>query len=266
MKATLNRAKLANVSTTGAVRVPGAGKFLRDVASILEMKLLLMRRGWYWYLLSSLVFPIGMFYWFGGVAGDDPAVVRRVLVGAIVFGVSMATIGTLAQQLIQDRFQGRWKLLITMPMSKGAYAAGVLAFSTLLAAGTVVVLLGFAWIAAVEMSLTWAFLPIAAVALLSMAGLPLLIVSYAPSAEAGSIMSNLVGILPVMISPVFFTMDQAPLALKWLGWVSPMRYAADGISKSLSGGTDIWVEFAVLAGFSLLTIGLGLHKLRWRES
>ena len=240
-------------------------KFLRDVNSVLEMKLLLMRRGWYWFLLSSLVFPIAMFYWATGMAPDDPEILRRVMVGAMVFAVSMSTVGTLAQQMLQDKFQGRLKLLITMPMSKGAYAFGVLAFASLLAAGTVAVLLLFGWVAGVELSPTWTFLPVAAVALLSMAGLPLLIVSYAPSAEAGGIMTNLVGILPVMLTPVFFTMDQAPLVLKGLGWVSPMRYAADGITKSLAGNTDIWVEFSVLAAFAAVTIGLGLWKLRWRE-
>ena len=163
----------------------GAIKFVHDVSAILEMKLLLMRRGWYWYLLSSLVFPIAMFYWATGMAPDDPAVLRRVMIGAMVFGVSLATVGTLAEQMIQDRFQGRLKLLITMPMSKGAYAFGVLAFAALLAASTVAVLLLFGWIAGVELTPTWALFPIAAAALLSMAGLPLLIVSFAPSAEAG---------------------------------------------------------------------------------
>ena len=78
-------------------------------------------------------------------------------------------------------------------------------------------------------------------------------------------MTNLLGILPVMISPVFFTMDQAPLVLKWLGWVSPMRYAADGITKSLFRQTDVWIEFAVLAGFAFVVTSLGVWKLRWRE-
>ena len=239
-------------------------KFLSDVGSVLEMKLILMRRGWYWYLLSSLVFPIVIFYWSRAMALDNPEAVRRVMVGAIVFGLTLPTVGTLAQQMIQDRFQGRLKLLITMPMSKVAYAAGVLAFAGMLAVGTLLLLLAFAWISNVDFSITWAFFPMAAVVLLSMAGLPLFIVSYAPSAEAGGIMTNLLGILPVMISPVFFTMEQAPLVLKWFGWVSPMRYAADGITASLSGQTDVWAEFAILAGFSLTTVALGIWKLRWR--
>ena len=243
----------------------GTLKFLRDVHSVLEMKLILMKRGWYWYLLSSFVFPVVIFYWSRAMAPDEPEAIRRIMVGAIIFGVSLPTVGTLAQQMIQDRFQGRLKLLITMPMSKGAYAIGVLLFAALLAAGTLAILLVFGWVADVDFTINWVFFPLTALVVLSMAGLPLFIVSYAPSAEVGGIMTNLLGILPVMISPVFFTMDQAPLVLKWIGWVSPMRYAADGLSKSLSGHTDVGVELAVLAAFAVTTLGLGIWKLRWRE-
>ena len=79
-------------------------------------------------------------------------------------------------------------------------------------------------------------------------------------------MSNIAGVVLVMVSPVFFTMDQAPFALKMIGWVSPMRYAADGVSKSISGNSDVWLEFSVMAGFAFATLALGLWKLRWRES
>jgi ABC-type multidrug transport system permease subunit len=68
-----------------------------------------------------------------------------------------------------------------------------------------------------------------------------------------------------MVSPVFFTMDQAPAALKALGWVSPMRYAADGINKSISGRTDVWLELLILAAFAVVTMALGFQHLRWRE-
>ena len=75
----------------------------------------------------------------------------------------------------------------------------------------------------------------------------------------------MVGILPVMLSPVFFTMDQAPLLMRWLGWVSPFRYAADGIMKSISGQSDIWSEFAVLAAFAVMLMTVGIWRMRWRE-
>ena len=92
-----------------------------------------------------------------------------------------------------------------------------------------------------------------------------MIASISPSMEVGGIISNLVGVVLVMASPVFFTMDQAPMALQWLGWVSPMRYAADGTTKALSGDGQIWVELAVLTGFALVAMAAGLWRMRWRE-
>lgn len=243
----------------------GTVKFLRDSWSVLEMKSLFLLRGWYWYIIRPLVFPLGVLFWLRIIVPDDPEVNRRILAGAIVFGVSLSTANMLSQQIVQDRFVGRLKLLITMPMSKASYAAGVMAFSAIQATPFVVVLLSFSSIVGVELVLTWAFFPLLVSTLFGISGIALLIASYAPSVEVGGIMSNLFGVVLVMISPVFFTMDQAPLILQIIGWVSPMRYAADGITKSISGDSQIWVELIVLTGFALVTTGLGLWKLRWRE-
>ena len=46
----------------------------------------------------------------------------------------------------------------------------------------------------------------------------------------------------------------------------PLRYAADGIDKSLSGQTDVGVELAVLAGFAVVTMAMGLWRKPWRET
>ncbi len=243
----------------------GIAKFLRDMLSILQMKLFYMRQTWLWYLMGALIFPLGMFYWSRALAPDDPEAVRRLMTGTIVFGVALMSANSLSDQLVQDRFQGRLKLLITMPMSKASYAIGVLIFASFQSAAIVALLLTLGFAAGVDFDPTLAFFPIIVPMLLTMAGLTLFLSSLAPSAEVGGIINGMVGIMPVMLSPVFFTMEQAPLLLRWLGWVSPFRYAADGIMKSLSGRTDIWLEFAVLAGFAAATMAVGFWRMRWRE-
>ena len=245
---------------------PWAVKFLRDVFSILEMKFLFLLRGWYWFLIRPLVFPLGVLFWLRVMVPDDPIVNTRVLSGAIVFGVSLTTANMVSQQIILDRFLGRLKLLITLPVSKSAYATGVLIFSAIQAIPIVVILLAFSSLVDVDLDLTWYFFPLIIAAVLGISGIAMIIASYAPSMEVGGIMSNLMGVVLVMVSPVFFTMEQAPLALKIVGWVSPMRYAADGIMKSISGQGDVWVEMAVLAGSATAMMALGLWKLRWRET
>ena len=57
-----------------------------------------------------------------------------------------------------------------------------------------------------------------------------------------------------MVSPVYFSMEQAPLLAQWVGWVSPMHHAADGIMKSFLGQTNIWGEFLFLVPVTVLAI------------
>ena len=95
--------------------------------------------------------------------------------------------------------------------------------------------------------------------------LTLFVVSFAPSIQVANIMTVLLGMVLAIISPVYFTMDQAPLVQRWLGFVSPLRYAADAIDTSLSGRSDVLVELAVLSAFAIAAMSLGLWKLPWRE-
>ena len=244
----------------------GPAKFLRDIATVFEIRLILLRRSWYWYLMGTLVFPVGMFYFASALAPDNPDAIRRAMIGTIVFGSTMLTTSMLGQSVIYDRFQGRLKLIITMPVSRFAYAAGILCVGTMLSGSAICVLLVVAVVAGVDFTFTWSFLPIVLTVLLTMSGLTLLVVSYAPSPEVGGVMSNLLGIFMALVSPVYFPMEQAPALMRAFGWVSPLRYAADGMMKSLSGHTDVYLEVAILAVFSTVCLGAGLWKLHWRES
>ena len=116
-----------------------------------------------------------------------------------------------------------------------------------------------------QIDIAWGLAPSLALAVLSVVGLTLFVVSFAPSLQAGNILTAMLSLVLAALSPVYFTMEQAPLLLRLLGWVSPLRYAADGIDKSLSGRTDVGVELAVLAGFAVVTMALGLWRLPWRE-
>ena len=49
-------------------------KFLRDVWSIVEMKVLFLGQGWYWFAIRPLVFPLGVLFWLQVMVPDDPEV------------------------------------------------------------------------------------------------------------------------------------------------------------------------------------------------
>ena len=169
------------------------------------------------------------------------------MTGAIIFGFSLSATNMLTQQLIQDRFLGRLKLMITLPISKAAYGFGVLAFATLTSLPVVILLLAMAPFMSVDFALTWVFFPLIVPILFGLAGITFIIASYAPSMEAGSIMGNLFGVVLVVISPVFFTVDQAPTVLRWLGCAESVstpqgRHVLELCFKTLLRNTTAAIE------------------------
>ena len=243
----------------------GFRKFCSDTLYITELKICTMVRSWYWIFLSALLFPIPLFFLTRSLTSDDPEILRRLLAGTLVYGASFATGMLAGQQFAAERFMGTLKLLVTMPVSKIAYVFGTLAYASITGTVTFVFVLIFAIAIGVDVKITVAIVPVLILTVFSLAGIALLIVSFAQSHEVANIMTGFVGMVLAVISPVYFTMEQAPTIMRWLGYVSPLRYAADGISASFSGRTDIWFELVVLLLTALVTMSLGLWKLPWRE-
>ena len=114
------------------LRTGGPLKLLSDTASVVEIQILPMIRQWYLMVLASAALPLPMFYAFQAIAPDDAETVRRLLAGTIVFGVAFTTAMLVGQNVLAQRFLGTLKLLITMPVSKVAYLAGTLIYTSLM--------------------------------------------------------------------------------------------------------------------------------------
>ena len=216
-------------------------------------------------VLAAALIPVPWFYVTRTIAPDNAQVLLRLMAGTLVFGVTFSIGMFVGQNWVAQRFNGSLKLLIAMPVSKGSYILGSLLYSALSGAIIIPALFGFGLLAGVEPRLTWGLAPVLALAVLTMAGLTLFVVSFAPSQQVGNLVTGMLSLVLAALSPVYFTMEQSPVLLKLLGYVSPLRYAADGITKSLSGQTNVGFELAVLAGFALVTMALGTWRLPWRE-
>lgn len=222
-------------------------------------------RHWYVTVLVAALIPVPWFYVTRAIAADDAEVLRRLMAGTMIFGVAFSIGMFVGQNWVGQRFSGSLKLLVAMPVSKGAYIAGSLLYSTASGAVIVPLLFGFGVLSGVPATPTWALLPLLGLAVLTVAGLTLFTVSFAPSMQVGNMATALLSLLLAALSPVYFTMEQAPLLLRLLGYVSPLRYAADGITKSLAGRADVGIELTVLAGYALVTMAAGAWRLPWRE-
>ncbi len=240
-------------------------KLILDTGSVFELNFIPFLKHWYITILLASGTSLPWFYVTRAIAPDDPQVVRRLMAGTLVFGVTFSVGMIVGQNAVAQRFMGNLKLFVTMPMSKVSYALGSLAFSSISGTITVLVLLGFGVVAGVGIDPSWTLAPTLILTVLTLAGLTMFVVSFAPSPEVGNLSTGLLSLALAALSPVYFTQEQAPLLLKFVGYVSPLRYAADAIEKSLSGRVDVWIELAVLAGFAVLTMSLGLWRLPWRE-
>ena len=67
------------IATMQPQLVTGWRKFVGDIGAVFEMRLMLVMRNWYWYVMGTLVFPLGMFYFANALAPDDPSSVRRAM-------------------------------------------------------------------------------------------------------------------------------------------------------------------------------------------
>ncbi len=254
------------MARTDPLTAPGPRKLLADSLTVLELHALPWLRQWYLLVLAAVMFPIPMFYVFQAIAPDDAATWQRLLAGTLIFGSALSTAMLVGQQIVAQRFMGQLKLVVTMPVSKAAYVAGTLAFTSVSGVLTTLFLLGFALVAGVDVSPTWALAPALLLTVLALAGLVLFVMSFAPSMQVGNILASLIAIALVIVSPVYFTMEAAPPVLRWFGYVSPLRYAADATAAALGGRADVWPELAVLSAWALASMALGLWRLPWRET
>ena len=67
------------------------------------------------------------------------------------------------------------------------------------------------------------------------------------------------------LSGIFFPVDQAPLALKWLVQLFPVSHAVSLMRSELCGGVTQYVHLPVLAGFLLIFFLAALHLAKRAE-
>ena len=79
-------------------------------------------------------------------------------------------------------------------------------------------------------------------------------------------LANTVGIMVVMLSPIYYEIDRLPGWLQGPAHLSPYTHAGNAIDGVLSGGGVLYGEMGILTAISAATIALGIVGVRWCEA
>ena len=241
-------------------------KAIADAALIAWMETLKVRVAPAMYVIAIVFFPLGMLLFAKAMTPPGFDVGVRLVTGSLVFGLGLATVNLLAQFILFERFNNEMKLVVASPVHPLSYAGGVLVYSVGQALVTSAVILSFAPLFDIDITLSFWLLPLLLLTALSMPGIAVVIATWAPSMEAGNMMANTLGILIVILSPIYYPIERLSEWLQWVARFSPYTHAGEAINKVLSGQGGFEREMLILAGITVVGLVIGILGLRWREA
>jgi len=189
----------------------------------------------------------------------------RLVTGSLVFGLGLMTVNNLAQFILAERFNNQTKLVVVAPVHPLSYAGGILAYSVFQSLVTAAVILSFAPLVDIDITLSFWLVPLILLTAVSMTGIAIVIGTWAPSLEMGNMLANTLGILVVILSPVYYPIERLSEWLRWVARLSPYTHAGEAINRVLSGQGGFEREALVLAGITVVGLVIGIVGLRWRE-
>lgn len=221
------------------------------------------------FLLAAFVFPAAMYLFANAVAGADGVSEQsrqRFLAGSIVFSLSLTSISWLGYLLLENRFTGRLKLFVTLPLAPSSYVFGVLVFAIAQAIVSTTTLLVLGRAAGVQLSPNFPLLIVVILlAILCLCGLGVVVAARARSFSQGSLLTDALGAGLIFLAPVYYAPEQMPRALRMFAQMLPTTFAARALQITLAGGHAIRNELLTLSLMTLATLALGFRLMNWRE-
>lgn len=92
------------------------------------------------------------------------------------------------------------------------------------------------------------------------------IASFARTEEAANGITSVVQFPLMFLSGIFFPLEILPSWLKTVATFMPLTYLGDALRQTMVGGAPfvpLWVDFAVLAGWLVVTLGVSARFFRW---
>ncbi len=218
------------------------------------------------YVISVIVAPMGFLLFAKAMTPPGIDIGVRLVTGSLVFGLGLMSVNLLAQFILAERFNNEMKLIVASPVHPLSYVGGIVVYSIAQSLVTAAIMLSFAPLFGIDITLSFWLIPLVLLTAVSMTGIAIVIATWAPTLEAGGILANITGIFIVMLSPVYYPIERLPEWLRWVARFSPYTHAGEAINRVLSGQGGFEREAVILAGITVVGLAVGVLGLRWREA
>lgn len=234
--------------------------------NVFLMRLATLREFWYWQVVGWLLFPLGMVFFFRTAIGGDASAALYVLGGNVIMGLVISTVQFVATDLAWARQRNDLDFFATLPISRLQLVLAFVAVASLSSVPAALFNLQAAsWLLGQPVHWHPVLLLLVVLAVLSMAGLGVMIGVTARNGTHANVISNLLLLVVMFLSPVFVPLERLPALLQYAAVVMPTTYAAHGLRAAVSGGDGLLLDVAVLTVWAAASLWLAVTRLEWRR-
>jgi len=237
----------------------------------LEVKLFIRRKG---ELFWTLVFPVFFIVLFGLIYGEQEwsdqglRAIDYILPGIVVMAVMVTGIMSTANGFVEEREKGIYRRLSLTPLKKQALIGGQILnrYFLILVQTLILVAIG---VLAFDISITgnyalfWLVLTVGALCFLAIG---FALTGLIRNVKSSTPITMIAFFLLLFLGGVFYPVEIMPGFLQAVSSGLPSTHLNDAlriVGVENGGIGDIWIDLAVLAGWTLGCLGLSIRFFKW---
>jgi len=240
---------------------------LRNFASLTRTRILLALRNKMFFFFS-VVFPLGMFFLYGGIfARGNPRAVLYFLGPVIAFNV-MGSFWGLSAALVMFREQGILRRFHVTPVTAADMLASSLLANFVLTLPTISVEIFLARVVFHVPSLgnLFSLAVLVTIGTISFGSLGLVVASVTNTMQETQVLNQLIWLPLIFLSGATFPLAYLPVSVQHFGLFLPATYLVTALQsamfQSFSVG-QVWIQILALVSWAVLTFFVAAQLFRW---
>jgi ABC-2 type transport system permease protein len=248
-------------------RLTGA-RALRQFLTVISMLLAEYREIWFFNVFMGFIIPFG-FIFFLKSTGDTITPARAIFLvgGNMATSIALSPTTFLIAKLGWAKQNQEFDYWISLPLPKLTLVFGIMTVALLFSLpGLLGVYIFGHLLFHLPYTNDFVLILLIPLCIFPLAGLGMLLGTYAPNGQAANLLSNLLIVFVGFLSPMMIPSEDLPVPFHIISWFVPTTYVADIFRIVLAGQltTQFFTDIGVLVAFSIILLPLAYKRIEWR--